>query len=94
MNKTSGIKLLKINRNLISLYEENSSGRYLHQGHLVNMAIQELVDRILASRSISRTDQNRFMSALLAKNSLSEEDQQQITRVFDGLQMGLIRLVD
>ncbi len=94
MNKISGIKLLKINRNLISLYEENSSGRYLHQGHLVNMAIQELVDRILASRSISRTDQNRFMSALLAKNSLSEEDQQQITRVFDGLQMGLIRLVD
>jgi hypothetical protein len=94
VNKISGIKLLKINRNLISLYEENSSGRYLHQGHLVNMAIQELVDRILASRSISRTDQNRFMSALLAKNSLSEEDQQQITRVFDGLQMGLIRLVD
>ena len=58
------------------------------------MAIQELVDRILASRRISRTEQNRFMSVLLAKNSLSEEDQQQITRVFDGLQMGLIRVVD
>jgi hypothetical protein len=60
----------------------------------VNVAIQELVDRILASRRISRTEQNRFMSVLLAKNSLSEEDQQQITRVFDGLQMGLIRVVD
>nr|WP_290228168.1 hypothetical protein [Trichocoleus desertorum] len=60
----------------------------------MNMAIQELVDRILASRRISRTEQNRFMSALLAKNSLSEEDQQQITRVFDGLQTGLIRVVD
>ncbi|MBD1862192.1 MULTISPECIES: hypothetical protein [unclassified Trichocoleus] len=58
------------------------------------MAIQELVDRILVSRRISRTDQNRFMSALLAKNSLSTEDQQQITRVFDGLQTGLIRVVD
>ena len=58
------------------------------------MAIQELVDRILASRRISRTDQNRFMSALLEKRSLSEEDQLQITRVFDGLQMGLIRVVD
>ncbi|WP_190435142.1 hypothetical protein [Trichocoleus desertorum] len=60
----------------------------------MNMAIQELVDRILVSRRISRTDQNRFMSALLAKNSLSTEDQQQITRVFDGLQTGLIRVVD
>ncbi|MEP0871803.1 hypothetical protein NDA01_18475 [Trichocoleus desertorum AS-A10] len=58
------------------------------------MAIQELADRILVSRRISRTDQNRFMSALLAKNSLSTEDQQQITRVFDGLQTGLIRVVD
>lgn len=58
------------------------------------MPIQELVDRILASRRISRTDQNRFMSALLEKRSLSEEDQLQITRVFDGLQMGLIRVVD
>ena len=86
--------MLKINKNLIFLYEENSSARYLHQGHLVNMAIQELVDRILASRRISRTEQNRFMSVLLAKNSLSEEDQQQITRVFDGLQTGLIRVVD
>ncbi len=86
--------MLKINKNLIFLYAENSSDRYLHQGHLVNMAIQELVDRILASRRISRTEQNRFMSALLAKNSLSEEDQQQITRVFDGLQTGLIRVVD
>ncbi|MBD2098836.1 hypothetical protein H6F90_27625 [Trichocoleus sp. FACHB-591] len=60
----------------------------------MNMAIQELADRILVSRRISRTDQNRFMSALLAKNSLSTEDQQQITRVFDGLQTGLIRVVD
>ena len=58
------------------------------------MAIQELVDRILASRRISRADQNRFMSALLEKRSLNEEDQLQITRVFDGLQMGLIRVVD
>jgi hypothetical protein len=58
------------------------------------MPIQELVDQILVSRQISRTDKNRFMSALLAKNTLNKEDQQQINRVFDGLQTGLIRVVD
>ena len=60
----------------------------------MNMPIEELVDQILATRQISRTDQNRFMSALLAKNTLKKEDQLQINRVFDGLQTGLIRVVD
>lgn len=64
------------------------------QGHLVKMPIQELVDQILVSRQISRTDQNRFMSALLSKNTLNKEDQLQINRVFDGLQTGQIRVVD
>lgn len=58
------------------------------------MPIQELVDQILVSRQISRTDQNRFMSALLSKNTLNKEDQLQINRVFDGLQTGQIRVVD
>lgn len=58
------------------------------------MPIQELVDQILVSRQISRTDKNRFMSALLAKNTLNKEDQLQINRVFDGLQTGQIRVVD
>ena len=60
----------------------------------MKIPIQELVDQILVSRQIRRTDQHRFMSALLSKNTLNKEDQQQINRVFDGLQTGQIRVVD
>ncbi|GEM_PF-640017 len=56
--------------------------------------IKETVERILASRRITRTDQQLLMAALLSKNSLSLEDQVQVNRIFDRLRIGLIRVVD
>lgn len=58
------------------------------------MAVKEVVDKILTSRRITRSDQQEFMQALLSKNSLSMEEQVQVNRVFELLQKGLLRVVD
>jgi hypothetical protein len=64
------------------------------QVDLPKTTIDEVVERIFATRRITRTDQVRFMSALLSKDSLNKIEQEQINRVFDGLRNGLIKVVD
>jgi hypothetical protein len=64
------------------------------QVNLTENAIEQIVERIFSQRRITRADQERFMSALLAKNSLTEAEQRQINRVFDALRNGLLRVVD
>jgi hypothetical protein len=64
------------------------------QVNLTENAIEQIVERIFSHRRITRADQERFMSALLAKNSLTEAEQRQINRVFDALRNGLLRVVD
>lgn len=58
------------------------------------VSIEELVQEIFSSRKITRHAQQKFMSALLSKNTISPTEQSLIARVFDGLQKGAIRVVD
>ncbi|GAB4284861.1 MAG: hypothetical protein Fur0025_15970 [Oscillatoriaceae cyanobacterium] len=58
------------------------------------VSVDKIVERILAFRQITRTDQNLLMSALLAKNFINDKDQYQINRVFEGVQKGSIRVVE
>lgn len=53
-------------------------------------ALEQLVDRILSSRQITRQDQH----SLLALYSLTAQEQALINRLFDRLRRGLIRVVD
>lgn len=55
---------------------------------------EEAIERIFSLRRITRADQHLLMSGLLSKNSLSEKEHQQINRVFDALQKGLLRVVE
>jgi hypothetical protein len=64
------------------------------QVDLPKAAIDEVVERIFTTKRITRTDQSRFMSVLLSKDSLSKTERTQIDRVFDGLRSGLIKVVD
>ncbi|MBD2384373.1 hypothetical protein [Cylindrospermum sp. FACHB-282] len=60
-----------------------------------NQMLMEIVlERIFAIRKITRRDQQLLMSALMSKKGLNENDRQQIGRVFDALQKGLIKVVD
>lgn len=56
--------------------------------------LEELVNRIFSSRKITRNDQQRLMTLLLSKDSLSVEENSYIDQVFDRLRKGLIHVTD
>ncbi len=65
-----------------------------YQANFPKLSVENIVERILAFRQITRTDQRLLMAALLSKDSFNENEQSQINLVFDRLQRGLIRVVD
>ena len=58
------------------------------------VSVEAIVDRIFAFRQITPIDQRLLRSALLSKKALSEKDQFQLNRVCEGLQSGLILVVE
>ncbi|NER37280.1 MAG: hypothetical protein F6J93_25490 [Oscillatoria sp. SIO1A7] len=58
------------------------------------LLLEQIISQIFIRKQISRLDQQVLMSALLARNSISDQDQSQLNRVFDGIQRGLIRVVE
>jgi len=56
--------------------------------------IEQMVNRITACWSISRKDQQQFMSALLSQKTISQTEQALINRVFELLRAGRLRVVD
>jgi hypothetical protein len=56
--------------------------------------VQQIANRIIYCRKISRIDQHLFMSALLSKKSLSLEEKNLVEKVYDGLSRGWIKVVD
>lgn len=71
-----------------------ATGAMQAQVNLPDFPIDQVIERIFATRKITRADQERLMSALLSKTFLNKGDQEQINRVFDGLRNGRIRVVD
>jgi len=61
---------------------------------LIQISLEKVLERIFAVRRITRRDQQLLMSTLLSKEGLNEEDRLQISRVFDALQRGLLKVVD
>jgi hypothetical protein len=64
------------------------------EAHLPSVNVQQLADNIIASGKISRADQQKLMSALLARNTISKSDMTLINRIFDLLRVGRLRVVD
>ena len=58
------------------------------------LSIEQIVLQIFSTRRITRTDQRRLMSMLLAKDFLSSEEQNSIDRMFESLRQGSIKVVD
>ena len=56
--------------------------------------LQQIIDQILATKRITRSDQARFMAIALRESNLSPDDQRQISRVFDALKSGFVKVVD
>ena len=58
------------------------------------LPLDQIISQIFTTKQISRLDQQILMSALLTRNSISDKDQSEVNRVFDGIQRGLIRVVE
>lgn len=56
--------------------------------------VQEIARQVFQSRKLTREHQHYFMAAAFASSGLSEAEQAVISRLFDGVQHGLIRVVD
>jgi hypothetical protein len=56
--------------------------------------VQQIANRIIYLRKITRIDQHLFMSAVLSKKALSSEEQNLVEQVYRGLNNGWIRVVD
>ncbi len=52
--------------------------------------LEKIVERILATRQITRVDQH----SLWTLSNLTAQEKQLINRVFDRLRMGLLKVVD
>jgi hypothetical protein len=56
--------------------------------------LHHLVENITASRQISRGEYLQLTSSLLSDYRITEEERLQISRIFDHLQTGDLRLID
>ncbi|HEY9700103.1 MAG TPA: hypothetical protein V6D10_22805 [Trichocoleus sp.] len=58
------------------------------------LVIRSIVSSILASGKITRKEHLQLSSAILADQSITDEERRQINRVFDYVQTGRLRVVD
>ncbi len=57
------------------------------------VTVDEVVNRIFSDRRITRTDQRLFMQ-LLSQCLVTESERRLIDRVYNGLRLGFLRVVD
>ncbi|HAJ64607.1 MAG TPA: hypothetical protein DCP31_39680 [Cyanobacteria bacterium UBA8543] len=65
-----------------------------HQVCFPKFPVQQVANRIIYFRKITRLDQHLFMSALLSKKSLSLEEKNLVEQVYQGLSQGWIKVVE
>jgi tellurite resistance protein len=58
------------------------------------MTIENLIQQIIKTRTISRNEQQELMSILWSKEHISTQDHNLITQVFEALQRGSVRVID
>ena len=57
-------------------------------------ALVILIDRFIASRSISQRQYRTLSAMVLADGNIDEHERQQINRLFDAIQNGRIKVID
>ncbi len=57
-------------------------------------SIAPVIKRIFASGQITRADEHSFYRAMSSEKPLSEKELHEVRRVFEWLQMGLLKVID
>lgn len=60
---------------------------------MIMQSIEEMVTKILATRRISRTDQNLLMT-LFSQGNISANDEMLINQIYEALHQGRLRVVE
>lgn len=60
----------------------------------LGFALGPIIQRIFTSGKITQADESGFFRAIAADRILSAEELSQIRRIFDYLDMGLLKVVD
>lgn len=58
------------------------------------VSVEAIVQRILAFRQITPLDRQLLKSAIMTPNGLNNKERFQISRVYEGIQKGLILVVE
>ncbi|MGF1495653.1 MAG: hypothetical protein ACFB8W_02345 [Elainellaceae cyanobacterium] len=56
--------------------------------------LQSVSDRIFATGRITRSDKDWLLKAALSNSELSSAEMEAVRRIFDRLQMGLVKVAD
>ncbi len=81
--------------------------RCIYQGKMINynsayktlnnkseLAVEAIVNRIIASGEMSRQDHELLTSTVLNNGEINEGERRQINRIFDRIQTGRLKLVN
>jgi hypothetical protein len=58
------------------------------------VSLEQVIKRVLGTGKITRNDEVFFQKATLSETPLDDEEMDQVTQVYDRLQMGLLKVVD
>ncbi len=64
-----------------------------HQKHSIQ-PLRQIVDRILKTGQLSRLEHLQLVSTFLSDYKVTDDDRNQINRIFDDLQTGQLKIVD
>ncbi|MEO0532317.1 MAG: hypothetical protein AAF215_00410 [Cyanobacteria bacterium P01_A01_bin.123] len=59
-----------------------------------DLDIKQLVDGYIAARSITYDQYQRLSAAVLADGTVDDAERRQINRLFDAIQVGMVKILD
>lgn len=59
-----------------------------------DLDIEQLVDGYIAARSITYNQYRRLSAAVLADGTVDDTERRQINRLFDAIQVGMVKILD
>lgn len=58
------------------------------------VSVAELVDQLIASRTISHREYQALYHTVMADGTVDETERRQINRLFDAIQVGMVKIID
>lgn len=58
------------------------------------VSVAQLVDQLIASRSISHQEYQALYQTVMADGTVDENERRQINRLFDAIQVGMVKIIN